>query len=159
MSHKKEIYTTVVKILPYAGMFLEKQTRLDDYNALCAALYHLFNSAMLTKKDYIHIVDVLCEKFPIYELGGDVDAYKHAALTYATFGYPSCDDLARVIGDFIDKIPAVPVGMLGNALHKLRAKLTDASEFVGVELHKRGFTLIPLTEEELASIKRITLVE
>ena len=158
MSHKKEIYTSVHKILPYPGMFLEKQTKLDDYNALCAAFYYLFNSAILTKKDYIHIVDVLCEKFPIYELGGDVDAYKHAAVSYAAYGYPPSDDLARVIGEFIDHIPAVPTFMLGNALRKMRVKLTDASEFVGVEMHKKGFTLTPLTAEELETIKKITLV-
>ncbi|MBQ9736340.1 MAG: hypothetical protein IJV96_06125 [Clostridia bacterium] len=158
MSHKKEIYTAVFKILPYSGLFLEKGTKLEDFNALCAAFYYLFNSAILTKKDYIHITDVLCEKFPIYELGGDIDAYKHAAVTYATFGYPPCDDLARVIGDFIDHVPAVPTFMLGNALRTMRLKLADASEFVGVEMHGKGFTLTPLTAEELASIKKITLV-
>ncbi len=158
MAHKKEIYTTVIKSLPNTNLFIEKQTTAEEYNRLSAAFYHLFDSDMLTRRDYLHILEVLAEKMPIYEQSGDIEKYKAIAVSYAEFGYPQNPDIRRVIVDFLDNAGSLSPALLGKAIGKIKAKTADCSEFVGVELHARGFALTPITDKELATIKSIILV-
>ena len=159
MAHKKEIYTTVIKALPHTNCFIDRNVTADTYNALAAAFYHLFNSDILTKGDYIHIFGVLTEKFPVYEKTADKEKYKELSVSYATFGYPPNPDLSRVISDFIDSIGSIPTANLRQALYTILTRLKDSSDFVGTELHARGFTLTPITEKELATIQSIILVK
>lgn len=158
MAHKKEIYTAVIKSLPSTNLFIERDTKEEDFNRLSAAFYHLFNSDMLTRRDYLHLLEVLCEKFPIYEQSGDIEKYKSIAVSYAEFGYPPNPDIRKVLTDFLDHIDALSPTVLRKAIYKIKEKVSDCSEFVGVELHARGFSLSPITEAELATIKSIILV-
>ncbi|MBE6655846.1 MAG: hypothetical protein E7609_03110 [Ruminococcaceae bacterium] len=158
MSHKKEIYTTVLKALPNTNCFIDRSTTAEDYNRLAAAFYYLFNSDILTKGDYVHVFGVLSEKLPIYERGGDKEKFKELAVTYAEFGYPKNPDIRRVICDFIDHIDGISGALLARSVNALRARLEKCSDFVGTEALSHGFTLTPLTEKELATIKSIILV-
>lgn len=158
MAHKKEIYTTVFKHLPSSNCLIDKSIAADVYNRLTAAYYHLFNSDVLTKGDYIHIFKVLCEKLPVYEMGGDKEKFKELAIVYAEFGYPPNPDMRRVIGDFIDNIEGISNAMLSKSLYALAAQLQKSNDFVGTELHARGFSLSPISEKELTTIKGIILV-
>lgn len=158
MAHKKEIYTSVIKILPGANCFIDRAISAENYNRLVRAFYHLFDSDTLTKGDYIHIFGVLTEKFPVYEKNADKKKYKELTVTYAEFNYPPNPDLRRVISDFMDHIDGIPSALLSKALYALAAQLPKSSDFVGTELHARNFTLTPVSEEELATIKSIILV-
>ncbi len=158
MSHKKEIYTTVVKALPNTNCFIDRSITAEDYNRLAAAFYYLFNSDILTKGDYIHIVGVLAEKLPVYERGGDKEKFKELAVTYAEFGYPTNPDIRRVICDFIDHIDGISGALLTKSIAAIRARLENCSDFVGTEALSHGFSLTPITEKELATIKSIILV-
>ncbi len=159
MAHKKEIYTAVIKILPNTNCFIDRHISLENYNRLAAAFYHLFNSATLTKSDYIHIFRVLCDKLPVYEAGGDTETFKNLAITYAEFNYPQNGDIRRVISDFLDNVDPVPFSYLSKALYAIASRLKDCSDFVGIELHTHGFTLTPLTESEFNTIKSIIFVK
>lgn len=158
MAHKKEIYTTVFKSLPSTNLFIKKETKVEDLNRLSAAFYYLFNSDTLTRRDYIHIFNVLREKLPIYEQSGDMEKMKALAVAYAEYNYPPNPDIRRVISDFLDHAEEIPPFALGNALGLISTKLGNCSEFVGVELHARGFSLTPISEQTLATIKGIILV-
>lgn len=158
MAHQKEIYTTVRKWLPNTNCFIDKATTAEDYNRLSAAFYHLFNSDILTKGDYVHIFKVLREKLPVYEKSGNRDSFRELAVSYAEFGYPPNPDLRRVICDFIDHIDGIPCAKLSKALYDLGAQVEKSSEFVGTEAHARGFSLTPISEQDLATIKSIILV-
>ena len=157
--HEKKIYTAVVKILPSSNLLIDRHIALDHFNRLAAAFYHLFNSTTLTKGDYIHIFKVLSEKLPVYEAGGDVETFKKLAVTYAEFNYPPNGDIRRVISDFLDNIAPIPFSFLSKAIYAIASRLKDCSDFVGIELHTRGFTLTPLTESEFNTIKSIILVK
>ena len=159
MAHKKEIYTAVIKILPSSNCFIDRQISLENYNRLAAAFYHLFNSAILTKGDYIHILGMLAEKLPVYEAGADTDTFASLASSYAEFGYPENPDIRRVITSFVQSIDGIPCSLLSSAIYAIREKVKGASDFVGIELHTRGFTLTPLTEQEFSTIKSIILVK
>ena len=158
MEHKKEIYTTVRKWLPSTNCFIDRATTAEEFNRLTAAFYYLFNSDLLTKGDYAHILKVLREKLPIYERGGNREAYRDLSVSYAEFGYPPNPDLRRVICDFIDHIDGIPCAKLSKALYDIGAQVEKSSEFVGTETHARGFSLTPITAEELTTIKGIILV-
>ena len=159
MAHKKEIYTAVIKILPSSNSLIDRQISLENYNRLAAAFYHLFNSAILTKGDYSHILGVLAEKLPVYEAGADADTFASLASSYAEFGYPENPDIRRVITDFVQNIEGIPVTLVTKAVYAIREKTKVASDFVGIELHTHGFTLTPLTESEFNTIKSIILVK
>ena len=159
MAHKKEIYTTVIKALPNTNCFIDRSITVTDYNRLTSAFYYLFNSNILTKGDYVHVFAVLAEKLPVYETGGDKEKFKELAVTYAEFGYPPNPDIRRVICDFIDHVDGISPTLLAKSLHALRARLDKCSDFVGTEALSHGFSLTPITEKELATIKGIILVK
>ena len=158
MSHKKEIYTAIFKRLPGTNCLIDRAISVENYNRLVAAFYYLFNSDTLTKGDYVHIFGVLAEKFPIYMQSGDKEKFKSLAISYAEFNYPPNPDIRRVITDFIDHIDEIPDFLLSKAIYALAEDTKKCNDFVGKELHARNFTLTPVSEKELDTIKSIILI-
>lgn len=145
------IYTTIRKVLPSSNIFIEMDTNLAEVN--------LFNSSILTKNDYIHIFNVLVEKLPIYKFNNDIMQFKAITLEYVIFNYPNKEEIERVVSNFLDSIFELEYQLLEESIYKLREKIQEASEFVGVELHERVFNRDELTEKQLESIRSILSTE
>ena len=150
------IVTKVIKILPTMNDHLKHVKTAEEYNALSHALYNFFNSEVLTKNDYIFLVDLLHDKLPVYQLNGDLTQYKTIVLLYSNHNYPPCEDFARVIDGLLTSTPALNLNLLNYALFTLKEKLPRCTNFVGVEVLKgRTISLSDITQEELKTIKAI----
>lgn len=155
----KQIYTTVIKILPSSNLFITKDVTIDNFNMLNRAYYNLFNSNLLTRKDYAHLFNVIIEKMPIYEVSKDAEQLKEIVYSYATFNYPVNPDFKIVIDRFLSELVKLQPYLINNSLYSIKKKLDDCSEFVGIELIQQNkFFKDDLTSNELETIKKIILV-
>ena len=136
--------------------FLKFIQTADDFNAISHALYNFFNSATLTRNDYIHLVNVLTDKFPIYDLNGNLQEYKNTVLIHAQYNYPPCADYEKAILGLLTSTPPLSNLLLYRTLFGLREILPDCNDFVGVEvINGHSITSNSITQSELNSIKKI----
>ncbi len=151
----------VIKKLPGMNQHLQYIKTAEEYNAVNHALYNFFNSKILTKNDYIHLVNVLLEKLPVYKLNKSLENYITTVLTYAKYNYPSSDGFEEVISGLLRSTPQMSVVILEKALYTLKKVLPTCNEFVGVEALAEGMTisLSDITQEDLETIKKILMIK
>ena len=153
------IFTQVFKSLPVMNDHLKYVKTANEYNAVSHALYHFFNSRTLTRQDYVHLVDILLDKLPVYALKKDLESFKVLVLSFATFNYPACDDFEKVLNGLLTSTPTLDFNLLNNLLYTLKDKLPKCNYFVGIEVLSPTISLNDITEKELASIKKIIMLK
>lgn len=153
------IYTTVRKILPGNYIFIEMDTDVSEVNALSNAYYYLFNSKVLTKNDYIHIFKVLAEKVQVYKLNNNLELFNDVTIEYAIYNYPNSKEIRRVLDDYFKAVKNIRYELLEKSIYKFNEIIPESSEFVGIELHARGFNQKELTKEQVESIRNIIVVK
>ena len=154
-------YTTVKKILPSMTWFLKHVKNAEEYNKVNHALYHFFNSSLLTKGDYVHLTNVLCEKFPLYQVNNDLNQYKEMAISYAKYNYPANPDIDKAINNLLSGLVGVNPKVISDCLFTLQEKLPEVSDFVGVEIISKNtsFNLNDVTDGWLDNIKKMLNVK
>ena len=124
-----------------------------QYDIMQRAFYAFFDSELLTRADYLHILRVLTEKLPIYQSTGNLESFMRLAIDYAKFNYPPNPDIERVITAFIGAVAELPATLVSSALTLILRKTEKSDEFVGVEARELFF-LYDTSESELNLIKK-----
>ena len=144
--------TKVVKILPIAGDMITAFSCVENFDKMQRAFHSLFDSALLTKDDYEHILKVISSKLPIYAQGLDAEAFKSLVIGYVKHGYPDNPDLERAVFGFIDGFYGInPTEVTGAVALILKRMKTRCSDFVGLEAQKK-FYLTPTPESDFLSL-------
>lgn len=150
------IYTAIRKRLPQMNDYIKNIKTGEEYNAISHTLYHFFNSETLTKADYIHLVDVMLDKFPVYEINKDITQYETLVLLHAQYNYPPCEDFSKVLHNALTSTPALSIQVLNNLLYVLKEKLPECNNFVGIEVCSCGnVSLNDVTDAEVKTIRSI----
>ena len=152
----KQIYTYVAKSLPSMNNYLKFIKTADEFNSLSKALYHFFNSELLTKSDYVRMVDVILDKLPIYMRNKNVTQFEEIVFSYVVFNAPPNPDYQKAIHGLLTASPELDLNLLFNCLHIMAQNFVNNNNFVGVEVITNStITLKPLTPQELETIKKI----
>ena len=151
-------FTKVFKILPSMNHFVRFTQNIAEFNRLMFAFRKFFDSATLTKDDYLHIANVLTAKFPIYENSEDMAKYIEIVLAYVKQGYVPNPDFDKVIPALLHGVEGLRPKLLSDCFYTLKKKLPDLSDFVGTEAMK-GFFETPVTQSDydfIVSINKIS---
>jgi hypothetical protein len=152
----KQIYTYVAKSLPTMNNYLKFIKTAEEWNALSKALYHFFDSELLTKSDYEKMVDVLLDKLPIYMRNNNVAQFEDIVFSYVVFNAPPNPDYQKAIHGLLTASPELNVNLLFNCLHTMNENFAKNNKFVGVEVITNStISLTPITQAQLDSIKKM----
>ena len=152
----KQIYTYVAKSLPTMNNYLKFIKTAEEWNALSKALYHFFDSELLTKSDYEKLVEVLLDKLPIYMRNNNVTQFEEIVFSYVVFNAPPNPDYQKAIHGLLTASPELNVNLLFNCLHTMNENFAKNNKFVGVEVITNStISLTPITQTQLDSIKKM----
>ena len=152
----KQIYTYVAKSLPTMNNYLKFIKTAEEWNALSKALYHFFDSELLTKSDYEKMVEVLLDKLPIYLRNNNVNQFEEIVFSYVVFNAPPNPDYQKTIHGLLTASPELNANLLFNCLHTMNENFAKNNKFVGVEVITNStISLTPITQDQLDSIKKM----
>ena len=124
-----------------------------QFDLMQRAFYAFFDSDLLTRSDYLHLLTVLSEKLPIYEKGGDIESFKRLAIDYAKYNYPPNPDIDKAVAAFVDGIAGIPVHLVSKSLALILKRTEVSDQFVGAEA-RENFFLYDTAPSELDLIKK-----